>query len=171
MIIASSRMSREGKRCSHKQSCRQEKYRFEGIAGSTLLWYGYKMRTVILFLIYFPASKMRAWKPLTKPVPGPGALPQAPCAQDESGNYVCKSSIVALEAKPSLPGQFHLFSPIVVIILCWAPSALSLFYIKVLTFIAFLSNWENPLPQFWAAPGQNFLLLLLCSCSFPFIHW
>lgn len=91
---------------------------------------------------------MRAWKPLTKPVPGAGALPQAPCAQVQSGNYVCESSIVALEAKPSLPGQFHLFSPIVVIILCWAPSALSLFYIKVLTFIAFLSNWENPLPQF-----------------------
>lgn len=80
---------------------------------------------------------MRAWKPLAKPVPGAGALPQVPCAQDESGNYVCKSSIVALEAKPTLPGQFHLFALIVVIILCWAPSALRFVSERSFTFAIF----------------------------------
>ena len=43
---------------------------------------------------------------------------------------------MALEAKPTLPGQFHLFA-LIVVILCWAPSALSLFYRKVLTFVIF----------------------------------
>ena len=163
------RLSRKGKKCSHKQSCRQEKYRFEGLLARPICDTVIKWELWFCFLYILQqvkwgrGSHLRSLFPGQEPCPGPLCsgwewelrVQELNCGFRRQTHSSRSISSVCSDCCYSLLGPF-----------CF-----ELILYKGPYICYFLSNWENPLPQFSAAPQQNFLLLLFCSCSFPFMYW
>ena len=164
------RLSREGKKCSHKQSCRQEKYRFEGLLARPVCDMVIKWELWFCFLYILQQVKWGRGSHLwslfrgQEPCPGPLSSGREWELRVQELNCGFRRLTHSSRSISSVCSDCCYHSLL-------GPFCFELVLYKGPYICYFLSNWENPLPQFSAAPQQNFLLLLFCSCSFLFMYW